>query len=73
MKVDDTADNAERCACPGCPTYNDCMKAGAQAIYCARGVSDCDVKPATCVCGKCTVWAKYSLDDYYFCVQGAAE
>jgi hypothetical protein len=73
MKVEDTADNAERCACPGCPTFNDCMRAGAQALYCARGVTDCEPQAASCICGSCPVWSNNSLSDYYFCIQGAAE
>jgi len=72
MKVDDTAENAERCVCPTCPTYNDCMRSAGQLMFCARGKSSCEVQPVSCKCGSCTVWAQFDLNDYYYCVSGAA-
>jgi aldose sugar dehydrogenase len=72
MRVDDTPENAERCACPGCPTYNDCMRSGGQLLFCSRGASDCTPDAVSCKCGGCTVWGRYSLAGYYFCIRGAA-
>ena len=73
MKVDDTANNAARCLCPGCPTYDECMKGKDVKMFCSRGATDCDPKPKGCICGECPVWADYDLGSYYFCTSGAAE
>jgi aldose sugar dehydrogenase len=72
MRVEDTPENSERCLCPGCPTYNDCTRAGAQLLFCSRGASDCVLKAVSCQCGGCSVWGHYSLGSYYFCIRGAA-
>jgi hypothetical protein len=73
MQVDDTQENAVRCFCPDCPTYDDCMREGDQRIFCARGTSSCGPSPKSCICGRCPVWAGYGLASYYFCIQGAAQ
>jgi hypothetical protein len=72
MKVDDTAQNAERCVCPTCPTYNGCMSDKPELLYCARGKSGCAPTAAGCKCGGCSVWGKYNLGAYFFCMQRAA-
>jgi aldose sugar dehydrogenase len=72
MSVDNTAENAERCVCPTCPTYDSCMREAGELLYCARGTSSCSVKAVACKCGSCTVWGRYHLDSYYFCLKGAA-
>jgi hypothetical protein len=72
MKVEDTDRNSSRCMCPGCPTYNDCMREQSQRIFCARGATDCDPDPQGCICGECAVWSEYGLGSYYFCTSGAA-
>ena len=71
-RVDDAPENAERCRCPSCPTYDACMREKTQALYCARGKSDCVPAPVSCMCGECPVWGQYGLSGYYFCIQGAA-
>ncbi|MGV8083701.1 MAG: DUF2769 domain-containing protein [Coriobacteriia bacterium] len=73
MKVDDTDKNADRCLCPGCPTYNACMKEAEQRLYCSRGKTGCAVEPRGCICGECPVWVQYRLFAHYFCMNGAAE
>lgn len=72
MKVDDDQDNADRCICPGCPTYDDCMRGKDERLFCARGSTPCGPKAHGCICGDCPVWAQYRLDSYYFCMEGAA-
>ena len=73
MKVDDTAQNAGRCFCPDCPTYDECMKKAHQRLFCSRGKTDCEPQANSCICGRCPVWASYGLGSYYFCIQGAAQ
>jgi len=71
-KVEDAPENAERCRCPSCPTFDACMREKQQALFCARGNSDCVPAPVSCLCGECPVWAQYELSGYYFCIKGAA-
>jgi aldose sugar dehydrogenase len=72
MAVDNTAENAERCVCPTCPTYTDCMGEGAELLFCARGVSGCSPVAVSCKCAGCAVWSSNGLSSYYFCLKGAA-
>lgn len=68
MKVDDTSENADRCVCPDCPTYDGCMREAAELLYCARGVTPaCVPKPRGCTCSDCPVWSDYDLGILYFC------
>lgn len=72
MRPDDNQETAEMCLCPGCPTYNDCMRSNEERLFCARGKSACDVSAVECICSECPVWASFRLDSYYFCMRGAA-
>ncbi len=72
MRVDDNDANAGRCLCPGCPTYNDCMRDKVQVLFCSRGATECQPDPKGCICGECPVWSEYGLASYYFCRAGAA-
>lgn len=72
MRPEDTSENADMCICPDCPTYNDCMAANDEKLYCSRGKSACAVTAVDCICGDCPVWRSYDLDAYYFCIRGAA-
>lgn len=67
MKVLDNAENAGKCICTGCPTYNSCMEKGGQVLYCARGKSECDIDSSGCICGECPVGSEYALSDLYYC------
>jgi hypothetical protein len=72
MKVDDIASNAESCICPTCPTYDDCMRSQSERLFCSRGATACTPTSKRCMCGECPVWDSYSLNSYYFCLEGAA-
>lgn len=72
MRVEDTESNAGRCLCPGCPTYDDCMRDAGERLYCSRGKTACTPPPRGCICGECPVWAQYQLGTLYFCMDGAA-
>lgn len=73
MSVQDTPENAGRCICPECPTYDQCMGQADQKLFCSRGKTECGPKQRGCMCGQCPVWSENDLGDYYFCVEGAAE
>lgn len=72
-RVDDTAENAERCICPDCPTFNDCMREARETLFCARGMTNCEARTRECICPDCVVWTDYQLGTTYFCLEGAAE
>ena len=72
MKVDDKPENADRCICPVCPTFNDCMRERGQKLFCSRDSSDCGPRAMSCICGDCPVWDQYELVSYYFCIDGSA-
>jgi hypothetical protein len=72
MTVENTPENAERCACPACPTYDQCMRDASELLFCAREESGCAPKAVGCSCGSCTVWRNNALTSMYFCLHGAA-
>ncbi len=73
MPVDINQENREKCTCPGCPTYDECMTAEDEQIYCAVGESVCDPARLGCVCGDCPVHSEYGLTGTYYCFEGAAQ
>jgi hypothetical protein len=72
-RVADTEENAKICACPLCPTYDECMKGRGELLYCARASSDCEVVRKGCVCGQCTVAVRARLSLNYYCANGPAD
>lgn len=71
--VPDTEENVKRCLCPGCSTYNLCMKNNKDTLFCSRGKTECNFKNKGCPCSGCLVWAEYRLDEFYYCERGAAK
>ena len=72
MKVDVTDQNRESCSCPGCPTYEQCMREGSEILYCGVGRTTCAPESKGCVCGACAVLSHYELTGRYFCFSGEA-
>lgn len=72
MAVDVTEANREKCLCPGCPTYNECMSAEEEALFCGVGKTVCEPTKSGCLCGGCPVHAAYGLTGSYFCFEGTA-
>lgn len=72
MRPENNDANAGECLCPGCPTYNRCMGDASLALFCSRGKTECNPSDKGCICGECPVWLEYSLDGYYYCMNGAA-
>ena len=42
-------------------------------LFCSRGKSEKAAKSMQCICPGCPVWAEYDLNDYDYCIKGAAE
>lgn len=72
MRPENNGQNAGWCLCPGCPTYNTCMRDADERLFCSRGKTGCTPAPKGCICGECPVWATYDLKSFYFCMEGAA-
>ncbi len=72
-KVEDNQENLSNCACPGCPSFDECMRGGGEGLYCAKGKSSCDFKKMGCICGGCPVHKKSNLTSGYYCEVGAEE
>ena len=73
MVVPNTNENKIRCICPGCPTYNECMKGKEKTFFCAQGQSECAIESQGCICGECPVASDYKLNELYFCKSGLAK
>lgn len=65
--VPDIKENEDRCLCPECPTYNECMSAKNQRIFCSRGNTVCSLDEEGCICEKCPVWNEYPITSFYYC------
>jgi glutamate synthase domain-containing protein 2 len=67
LKAEDSDENAKLCFCPNCPSYPQGCRG--EELYCARGVSHCDIHAAGCDCPQCPVYRKYKQKGLYFCDQ----
>lgn len=72
MQVKNTQDNLQKCICGGCPTYDECMKGGAEGLFCARQKSNCDFEKKGCTCGECPMTTENNLSGGYYCESGVA-
>lgn len=68
--VEDSKSNADKCTCPACPTFNDCMKEKKETLYCARSKSACEFKNNGCICPNCPVYLENGLGHMYYCSSG---
>jgi len=61
----DSEENRKKCFCPGCPSFpKNCQ---GEILYCAKGKSDCDIRPEGCICNICKVYSENKLTGLYFC------
>ena len=67
MPVVDNEVNAAKCVCPGCPSYNDCLRGESTVLFCAREKSSCEISEQGCICGGCPITAEFGLTNYYYC------
>ena len=72
MKVEVTDANRELCLCPGCPTFDGCMRDGGETLYCGVGRTPCEPASKGCLCGGCPVTSAYALKGGYYCLSGEA-
>lgn len=70
--VPDTEGNAERCRCPACPVYNECMGNNNERLFCSRGSSECVLDKRGCLCLHCPNEIEYRLNSFFYCQKGAA-
>jgi hypothetical protein len=67
--------NANRCLCPGCPTYlsSPCPNEHKEKIYCSIGMTECQLEQKDCLCWQgCQVYKEYNLKVGYFCIKEEA-
>ena len=70
--VPDTEENREKCRCPDCPVYNDCIKGKNEKLFCAMGKTDCEIEKKGCLCLHCPIEIEYRLNSFFYCDKGAA-
>ncbi len=59
------------CICPGCPTYNSCMREKKERLFCALGKSACTVTKKSCLCPGCPVTSRMGLTMTFYCAEGS--
>lgn len=63
-----------RCICDPCPSYNECMRAESQLLFCMAGKSQtCTFEKKGCLCPSCPVTRDHSLTKSYYCIRGSQE
>lgn len=74
-KVPKNPETLNKCICPDCPSYNDCMKEKMERLYCATeiGKTNCEVNKKGCICGGCPIHKEFGLNKWYYCVNGPEE
>jgi len=70
--VPDTEENTEKCRCPDCPAYNECMENEGEFFFCSRGNTGCKIDKRGCLCLHCPNEIEYRLNSFYYCEKGAA-
>lgn len=69
MKPADNSENELKCICGKCPVYDKCAEEKKEALYCARGKSNCKLDGGRmCICGECPVYIENELSGGYFCI-----
>ena len=63
-----------RCICDPCPSYNECMRADSQLLFCMTGKSPtCTFEKKGCLCPSCPVTRNHGLTKAYYCIRGSQE
>jgi aldose sugar dehydrogenase len=72
LAVPDTEENAERCRCPECPVYNDCLDKNNERLFCSKGNTECSIEKKGCLCLHCPNEIEYRLNSFFYCEKGFA-
>jgi Protein of unknown function (DUF2769) len=67
------AEEKVKCNCPGCPTFNECMKENKEGLFCAFSESNCVITRKFCLCRECPVYADYGMKFGFFCIYGSEQ
>lgn len=60
------------CICGACPTYNECMRADEQLLFCVIGRAEhCTFDKKGCICPNCPVTKDLGWKKAYYCVKGS--
>jgi len=66
------AENRARCICDPCPSYNECMRAADERVFCIIGKSpSCMFDKKGCICPNCPVWQAMGFKKSYYCIRGS--
>ncbi len=66
-----TGEKRGRCICEPCPTYNECMRAGDELLFCLTGrAADCTFEKKGCSCPSCPVWESLGFKKAFYCIRG---
>lgn len=73
-KVEKNEANLDKCACPNCPSHNECAKEKMEKLYCSEevGKSTCPFEMKGCLCGPCPVHTENDLKSGYYCINGTS-
>lgn len=67
-----TSEMRKLCICEPCPTYNECMRANGELLFCVTGKTiDCTFVRKGCICPQCPVKPLLGLKKAYFCIRGS--
>lgn len=60
------------CACPQCPSYNDCAREKGELLFCILGMSNaCIREDRHCTCPSCPLYGELGLSGKDFCMKGS--
>ena len=72
QNINNNFENRAKCICEPCPTYNECMRAGVELLFCVRGRSlTCTFDKKGCVCPTCPLKPVLGLKKAYYCIRGS--
>jgi hypothetical protein len=70
----DLDENRKKCICEPCPSYNECMRADSELVFCLAGKSpSCTFEKKGCLCPSCPVTTILGLKSAYYCIRGTGQ
>ena len=70
--IPDTEENREKCRCPDCPVYNECIENKNEKFFCSKGKTECLIEKKGCLCLHCPIEIEYRLNSFFYCEKGSA-